>query len=161
MAQSVRLPGYETTIITRSDLSDEGLKTLHERVQGIVSSFGGEVVLHEDWGKKRFTYPITKETRGHYSYFAFTGKQGIVHEIERNLRIHDHVLRFLSVNLDRELDPAAFLKMREEMKEAAKKREEERQARREERMAMRGEDRDHGGGGRRHHDDSHEGGSEE
>lgn len=160
MSQSVRLPGYETTIITRSDLSDEGLKTLHERVQGIISTFGGEVVQTEDWGKKRFTYPITKETRGHYSYFAYTGKQGIVHEIERNLRIHDHVLRFLSVNLGRELDPAAFLKMREEMKEAAKKREEERQARREERMAMRGEDRDHHHS-RRSHEDAHEGGSEE
>ena len=160
MSETVRLPGYETTIITRADLSDEGLKTLSERVLGIISTFGGEVVVNENWGSKRFTYPITKETRGNYTYLAYSGKQGVVHEIERNLRIHDHVLRFLSVNLSRELEPAAFLKLREEMKEAAKKREEERQARREERMAMRGEDRDHHHH-RRSHDDSGEGGSEE
>lgn len=164
MAQTVRLPGYETTVITRSDLSDDGLKALQERIQGIVASFGGEMVLNEDWGKKRFAYPIAKEARGHYTYLAYTGKAGVVHEIERNLRIHDHVLRFLSVNLDRELDPAAFLKHREEMKEAAKRREEERAARREERMAARGgEDRDHHHHHRRSHDadDAADGGSEE
>jgi small subunit ribosomal protein S6 len=162
MAQNVRLPGYETTVITRSDLSDEGLKTLVERVNGIIASFGGEVILSEDWGKKRFAYPIEKEARGHYSYVAYTGKPGVVHEIERNLRIHDHVLRFLSVNLDKELDPAAYMKRREEMKEAAKKRDEERAARREERMAARGgDDRDHHHSRRMDSDESHFGGSDE
>ncbi len=163
MPSTVRLPGYETTMITRSDLSDEGLKTLVDRVNGIIASFGGEIVLAEDWGKKRFAYAIEKEARGHYSYVAYTGKPGIVHEIERNLRIHDHVLRFLTVSLGKELEPAAFLKLREEMKEAAKRRDEERAARREERMASRGgDDRDHHHS-RRHEssDDGHYAGSDE
>jgi small subunit ribosomal protein S6 len=131
------LSGFETTIITRNELSDEGLKALQERVTTIISQFGGEVVMTEDWGKRKLAYPIEKETRAQYTYFVYTGTGGVVHEIERNLRIHDHVLRFLSVSLGKEFDADRFRKRREEVKEAAKRREAEREARREERAAER------------------------
>jgi small subunit ribosomal protein S6 len=132
-----RKPGYETTFITRSELSDDGLKTLQERLAQVVGSFQGEVVLTEDWGKRKMAYPIKKESRGHYTYFVYTGTGEIVHEIERNLRLHDHVLRFLTVNLDPEFDGAQFQKQRSDIHAAAKRREEEREARREERNAER------------------------
>lgn len=132
-----KLAGYETTWITRSELSDELLKTLQDRISQIVGSFQGEVVLTEDWGKRKMAYPIQKETRGHYTYFVYTGKPGVVHEIERNLRLHDHVLRFLTVNLDQEFDGVEFKKRRADIHAAAKRREEEREARREERNAER------------------------
>jgi small subunit ribosomal protein S6 len=150
-----KLPGYETTFITRSELSDEGLKALQDRVNAIVGEYGGEVVLTEDWGKRKLAYPITKETRGQYSYVVFTGKGTVVHEIERNLRLHDHVLRFLTVNLDKEFDGEVFRKRRADLQAAAKRREEEREARREERMAeRRGYDR--GDREDRHHHHRHE-----
>lgn len=132
-----RLPGYETTFITRPELSDDGLKALNERIAGVITQYGGEAVLNEDWGRKKLAYPIQKEVRGHYTYLVYTGKGDIVHEIERNLRLHDHVLRFLSVNLEKEFDVENFRKRRTEIQAAAKKREEEREARREERMAER------------------------
>jgi small subunit ribosomal protein S6 len=131
------VPGYETTFITRSELSDEALKVLQERLNGVVSSFKGQVVLTEDWGKRKLAYPIQKEARGHYTYLVYTGTGDVVHEIERNLRLHDHVLRFLTVNLEKEFDGEAFTKRRAELHAAAKRREEEREARREERMAER------------------------
>src|SRR6185295_406489 len=97
-------------------------------------------------------YPIHNETRGHYTYVVYTGRGEIVHEIERNLRLNEHVRRFLSVNLEKEFDPAQFTKRRAEIQAAAKRREEEREARREERMAERrgyggygGDDDDRGG----------------
>ncbi len=143
MAKAIPLPGYETTYITRSDLSDDGLKTLNERVKAIIANYGGEIVMNEDWGKKKMAYPIEKESRGHYTYVVYTGKGEVVHEIERNLRIHDNIMRFLTVNLEKEFDAGKFTKRREEMKEAAKKRDAEREARREERFAERrgGDDR--------------------
>src|SRR5690348_7146530 len=104
------IAGYETTFITRSEFSDESLKVLQDRLTQVVGSFGGEVVLAEDWGKKKLAYPIQKEHRGHYTYVVYTGKAGVVHELERNLRLHDHVLRFLTVNLEQEFDPADFKK---------------------------------------------------
>lgn len=131
------IAGYETTFITRSELSDEGLKALQERLSQVVSSFQGEVVLSEDWGKRKLAYPIKKESRGHYTYLVYTGKDNVVHELERNLRLHDHVLRFLTVNLKQEFDGAEFKQQRADIHAAAKRREEEREARREEKNAER------------------------
>ncbi|MGK5084470.1 30S ribosomal protein S6 [Bdellovibrionota bacterium FG-1] len=140
------LPGYETTFITRAEMSDDALKVLQERLNGVVSAYKGQVVLQEDWGKRKLAYPIHKEARGQYTYFVYTGTSDIVHEIERNLRLHEHVLRFLTVNLEKEFDGEVFAKRRAELHAAAKRREEEREARREERMQERrgyGDDRGH------------------
>jgi len=131
------IPGYETTFITRSELSDEGLKTLQEKLAQVVTQFQGNIVLNEDWGKRKMAYPIQKELRGHYTYFVYTGKGDVVHEIERNLRLHEDVLRFLTVNLEQEFDGAKFQKQRTDLQAAAERREKEREARREERNAER------------------------
>jgi len=127
------LPGYETTFITRSEMSDENLKSLRDRLTSVLSQFSGELVLSEDWGKRKLAYPISKEVRGHYTYMVYTGKGDVVHEVERNLRLNDQVLRFLSVNLGKEFSAEGFKKSREEQHASAKRREEEREARREER----------------------------
>lgn len=128
-----RLPGYETTFITRAELTDEALKALQDKLVGVVAGYGGEMVMTEDWGKRKLAYSIEKETRGHYTYFVYTGRGDVVHEMERNLRLHDHVLRFLTVNLQDEFQADEFRKRRTEIQAAAKRREEEREARREER----------------------------
>lgn len=146
---AAQLAGYETTFITRSEMTDEALKALTERLGGVVTSFQGETVLSEDWGKRKLAYPISKETRGHYTYLVYTGKGDVVHEMERTLRLQDHVLRFLTVNLEKEFNAESFRKRRAEVHAAAKRREEEREARREERMAER---RAHGYGDSHHED---------
>lgn len=130
-------PGYETTFITRPELSDEALKALQEKLMGVIAQYEGEVVLTEDWGRRRLAYPIHKESRGHYTYLVYTAKGDIVHELERHLRLHDHVLRFLTVNLAKEFEAETFRKQRADYHAATKKREEEREARREERNAER------------------------
>jgi small subunit ribosomal protein S6 len=105
-----KIPGYETTFITKVELSDDALKALKDRLNGIVTAYGGEYVYGEDWGKRKFAYPIQKEVRGHYTYMVYTGKNDIVAEIERNLRLNDQVLRFMSVNLAKEFDKEVFAK---------------------------------------------------
>ena len=132
-----KLPGYETTVITRAEMSDDNLKVLQEKLNGVIAAFGGELITTEDWGKRKLSYPIQKETRGQYTYIVYTGKGEVVHEIERNLRLHDHVLRFLTVNLEKEFEHEGFKKKRLDIQAAAKRREEEREARREERAAER------------------------
>lgn len=139
MAQNSTAPlaGYETTFITRSEISDDAQKALVERLNGVVANYGGEVVISEDWGRRKLAYPIQKEARGLYTYVVYTGKGDVVHEMERNLRLNEHVLRFLTVNLDNEFDAETFRKRRADIHAAAKRREEEREARREERNAER------------------------
>lgn len=107
---SNRLPGYETTFITRVDLSDDGLKALKDRLISIIQSFGGELVYQEDWGKRKFAYPIQKEVRGQYTHFAYTAKGDVVAELERNLRLHDSTLRFMTIVVAKEFDKDVYLK---------------------------------------------------
>lgn len=137
MATEQKLGGYETTFITRSELSDDALKGIQEKLKSVVGQYDGDLVLTEDWGKRKLAYPIQKESRGHYTYMVYTGKGDVVHEIERNLRLQDHVLRFLTVNLEKEFDAEKFKTARAAYHEAAKRREAEREARREERAAER------------------------
>lgn len=131
------VPGYETIFITQNELSDEGLNQLTDKIKTVIGQFQGETVLIEDWGKRKLAYSIRKENRGHYTYIVYYGKGDIVHEVERNLRLHEHVMRFLTVNLKREFDAEEFKKNRLDVKAAIKRREDEREARREERMADR------------------------
>jgi small subunit ribosomal protein S6 len=122
-----KLPGYETTIITRVDMSDESLKTLKDRLFAIVKDFGGELVYQEDWGKRKFSYPMQKEVRGQYTHIVFTGSTGVVAELERNLRLNESTLRFMTVVLAKEFNKEEYMKQlgtgtplkREERTEAA------------------------------------------
>lgn len=149
---AANIAGYETTFITRGELSDEGLKALKDRLANVVTQYDGSLVLSEDWGRKSLAYPIQKETRGQYTYMVYSGKGDVVAEMERNLRLHENVLRFLTVNLEKEFSQEAFLTRRAEIQAAAKRREEEREARREERRAARAMEEEY---------DDHFGGDEE
>mgnify|MGYP001068205538 CR=1 FL=1 len=132
-----RLPGFETTFITRNELTDEQLAAVRDRLATAVAEYKGEIVLTEDWGKKKLAYPIQKETRGHYTYLVYTGKGEVVTEVERTLRLNEHVLRFLSISLDKEFDGEDFKKRRLDQHAATKRREEEREARKEAARAAR------------------------
>ncbi|MBI3543420.1 MAG: 30S ribosomal protein S6 [Deltaproteobacteria bacterium] len=100
--------GYETTYILRADVSDEVQKTFLEKLKGIITTAGGQVIAVEDWGRRRLAYPIQKENRGYYTYLLYTGNNALVAELERNLRINEQALRFLSVKLEDDFDPATF-----------------------------------------------------
>ena len=107
---SKKLPGYETVFITRIDMTDDALKTLKDRLLGIIPNYKGELVYQEDWGKRKFAYAINKETRGHYTYLVYTGEGDIVAELERNLRLNEFVVRFMTINLAKEFDKEVYAK---------------------------------------------------
>lgn len=100
--------GYETTYIVRPDVNETGNKTFLEKLKGIIAAHGGQVIAVEDWGRRRLAYPINKETRGYYTYLLYTGNNSLVAELERNLRINENVVRFLSVKLEDDFDPTKF-----------------------------------------------------
>jgi small subunit ribosomal protein S6 len=108
--QPTILPGYETTFITRVDITDEALKTLKDRLTAVIQSFGGELVYSEDWGKRKLAYPIHKETRGQYTHLVYTGRGDVVAEMERNLRLSDSVLRFLTIVVSKEFNKEIYMK---------------------------------------------------
>jgi small subunit ribosomal protein S6 len=107
---------YETFFIEDPDLSDETNAALDSKVQSIVTSNGGEVLTYVPWGKRKLAYAIGKHTRGLYVLMEFCGGSKLVAELERNLRIDERVLKFITVMLEDRFDPE---KERERKAEAA------------------------------------------
>lgn len=98
--------GYELTYILRADSTDDQQKTFLDKLKGIITAHDGEVIAVEDWGRRRLAYLINKENRGVYTYILFTGNNSLVAELERNLRINEQVLRFMSVKISDDYDTA-------------------------------------------------------
>jgi small subunit ribosomal protein S6 len=102
---ALRLREYETIFLLKSELTDDSVDRLKERVRGIVSREGGKVIRFTVWGKKKTLYPIAKQPRAIYVHTHYLGNSKLVAEVERNLRNLDEVTRYLSVKLADEVDP--------------------------------------------------------
>ncbi len=126
---------YETTYVARPDLTDEQMTRITQKIEGLVQSGGGTLLVAEDWGKRKLAYLIKKQLRGHYIYVNYCGPAPIVLEIERNLRLEDNLLRFLTVKLESDVVPEDRRVLAEERRRmriermAALKAEEEAEAR--------------------------------
>jgi len=96
---------YELVYIVRTDVGDDVLTKIRERVDGIVETHKGKVIKFENWGKRKLAYEIDKNPKGVYHYFQFYSDANCVAEIQRNLKINDAVLKYMSVLLDPDADP--------------------------------------------------------
>jgi small subunit ribosomal protein S6 len=96
---------YETFFIVDPDLPDETIPVLDNKVQSIVTSNGGEVLTYVPWGKRKLAYAIRKRTRGLYVLMEYSGGSKLVAELERNLRIDERILKFITIMLDGRFDP--------------------------------------------------------
>lgn len=96
---------YETFFIVDPDLPDETAANLDDKLQAIVSSNGGTVVSYVPWGKKRLAYPVKKHSRGSYILMEFGGGAQLVAELERNMRLDERVLKFITVKQQDFFDP--------------------------------------------------------
>ncbi len=98
---------YETIFILRSDLGESIQKEAIRRFENIVRSSAGEIIETDEWGFRELAYNIKGERRGFYVRLDYGGNGATMNEIERNLKLSDSVLRYLSVLVDRDIEPAA------------------------------------------------------
>jgi small subunit ribosomal protein S6 len=96
---------YETFFIIDPDLPDEVTVAVDEKVKSIVGANGGEVITYVPWGKKKLAYPVKKRSRGLYVLMEYAGGSQLVAELERNMRLDERVLKFITVKLDDRYDP--------------------------------------------------------
>ena len=106
---------YETIYIVRPDAAEEDFAKVSDRVEKIIDAEGGHLLKHDEWGRRQLAYEIKDKTEGRrfeqgiYHYYRYMVPPGTVQEIERNLRLLDSVLKFLSVRLDDDLIAAERL----------------------------------------------------
>ncbi|MBI5182684.1 MAG: 30S ribosomal protein S6 [Nitrospirae bacterium] len=96
---------YESIFIIKPTLSDEETEKVIQKMRDIITSGGGEVVNVENWGKKKLAYEIKKHKKGHYVLLHFKGEGPIVKELERNYRLSDLIIKFLTVKLKGDFVP--------------------------------------------------------
>lgn len=98
------MPLYESTLIARPDISGQQVEGLSEQFQEIVREKGGEVAKTEYWGLRSLTYKIKKNRKGHYLFMQIDAPAEAIAEMERNMRINEDVMRYLTIRIDA-LDP--------------------------------------------------------
>lgn len=110
------MPLYEHTLIARQDISPPQVDALVADVKKLLSEHGGEVVKEEYWGLRNLQYRIKKNRKGHYAHLGVNAPPEAMAEVERQLRIHEDVLRYLTIRVDA-IDhetPSPILAKREE-----------------------------------------------
>ena len=95
---------YEAIYVLRPDVQKDNAARIASRVEEVVGREGGKLTLVETWGRRLLAYPVTKHKRGVYVYLKFVGTGSVVSELERNLRMQDDVLKYLTIKLRDDID---------------------------------------------------------
>ena len=92
---------YELTYIIDPTLEEAARKELIEKVSALIAANGGEVEkVDESWGKRRLAYAIDYKTEGWYVLVTLQAPPELPREVERNMRINESILRYLTVKVE-------------------------------------------------------------
>ena len=109
------MPLYEHVLIARQDLSNTQAEGLIEHFSTVLADNGGKVVENEYWGVRTLAYKINKNRKGHYAFLRSDAPSAAVQEMERLARLHDDVMRVLTVRVDEHKEgPSIQMQKRDE-----------------------------------------------
>ena len=117
------MPLYEHVFISRQDLSNTQAEGLIEHFSTVLADNGGKVVESEYWGVKTMAYKINKNRKGHYAFLKTDAPAAAVQEMERLMRLHEDVMRILTIRVDEhDAVPSVQMQKREERGERRERR---------------------------------------
>jgi len=97
---------YETLVLIHPEVGEPGAKEIAERIGKLIADQGGTVSQVQDWGLRELAYLIAKQHRAFYVLFEYRTTPKVLLELERNLKLMDRVLRFVSVRQAENAPPA-------------------------------------------------------
>ena len=105
---------YEHIFLARQDITAQQVDALVEQYKGVIESFGGKVGRIENWGLKSLTYRIKKNRKAHYALMDIDAPAAAIHEVERQMRINEYVLRYMTIAVEaHEEGPSAMMQKRD------------------------------------------------
>ena len=111
--QRTEMPYYENVFIARQDISPQQVDLMTEEFSKLVSDNGGEVPKTEYWGVRGLTYRIKKSRKGHYVLMNLDASPDSVQELERQMRLHEDVIRYMTIRVDElEEGPSVMMQSR-------------------------------------------------
>ena len=93
------MTSYELVFIVNPEVADEEVPNTVAKVSEFINKAGGSITEVNQWGRKKFTYPIRRFTEGNYVLAKFELTPISIKELEANLRLSDEVLRHLLIKL--------------------------------------------------------------
>jgi len=99
---------YETIFIADPDLQEDARKNLFDKYKNLLVQEKGILIDFDDWGNRKLAYPIKKKARGHYVCVTYGGTGVLVTELERNFRLDDKVMKFMTVLLEKDVTANAL-----------------------------------------------------
>lgn len=118
------MSAYETLFVVHPEKGSR-MKEFVERFKKIIEAQGGSLSQVDDWGVRDLAYKIEKQGRGYYTLLRFEGTGPAVQELERNLKLTDGILRYLTVRYDEKAQAAAAPQPRSAASEPAQAVEKE------------------------------------
>lgn len=110
---------YETIFIVHPELSEEDTAACVEKFRGLLEKDGAFIVKEDHWGRRRLAYTVKKHNKGYFVLMEYGANGDAVDEMERNFKIDEQVIRYLTVKLADSFDEEAMAQLKAEQ-EAAK-----------------------------------------
>jgi small subunit ribosomal protein S6 len=102
---------YEHVFLARQDASAQQVEELTAQITGVIEQMGGKVTKTENWGIRSLTYRMNKNRKAHFMMLNIDAPSAVVAEIERQERINEDVIRYLTVRVDElEEGPSAMMR---------------------------------------------------
>ena len=108
------MPNYESVFIARQDITVAQVEGLVETFEKVIMDAGGSVPKKESWGLRTLAYKIKKNRKGHYTLMNIDAPADAIHEMERQMRINEDVLRYITLRVDEfEEGPSVMMRSRD------------------------------------------------
>ena len=108
------MPLYEHVFLARQDASAQQVEEFTTQITGVIEGLGGKVTKTENWGVRSLTYRMNKNRKAHFMLLNIDGPAAVVSEIERQERINEDIIRYLTVRVEElEEGPSAMMRKAE------------------------------------------------
>jgi small subunit ribosomal protein S6 len=102
---------YETLFVVKPTLTDEETAAQVAKIKDVLAKEGAELVGTDDMGVRKLAYPVEKHARGYYTVLFYKAEGSVITELERNLRINEDVIKFLTVKYVKNKELVQFDKL--------------------------------------------------
>jgi small subunit ribosomal protein S6 len=108
------MPLYEHVLLARQDVTGQQVETMLDQYREVIESNGGTVAKTEMWGVKSLAFRIKKNRKAHFALMHLDAPAAAVVEMERQMRISEDVLRFMTIRVDEiEEGPSVMMQKRD------------------------------------------------
>jgi small subunit ribosomal protein S6 len=95
--------------LVRAELTESQVENLTNDLIAIITSENGKVISSENWGLRNLAYKINKNKKGHYFLINIDCDPSVIFEYERQMRINEDIIRFLTIKIDHISDKSSIL----------------------------------------------------